>query len=152
MKWVCLFAMLLAVLSVGYAGYQLTIVPNDQVVMWQQRFTDKFPNAGSDGSWGDDEMWSVPGDAETRRIKEEFGVVGESRDGTPASGGQVRGMMPGSRVDHMLETSDPEAEPQGGFKQKQRYDIDVEKDEDLEDTKRKQQGLDDAKKKVDAVF
>jgi len=130
MKWVCLLATLVMVLSIGFAGYQVTVVPKDQVEMWREKWSSLAP-ASSDGSgpsWNLDVEYDEEGDLSTS-------VTGEA----PALSGSALSVA-------------PDEEPRGGFAQKQRYDIDIDTEEGLNDTERKQQGLDDAKKKVEAVF
>lgn len=131
MKWVCLIAMLVMVLSIGFAGYQVTVVPKDQVEMWREKWAALAPQAPDGGNGA---AWNF----EVEYDEEDFvpmSVTGED----PASGGSALSV-------------EPDEEPRGGFAQKQRYDIDIDTQEGLDDTQRKQEGLDDAKKKVKAVF
>ena len=130
MKWVCLLATLVMVLSIGFAGYQVTVVPKAQVEMWREKWASLAPPPSDDsGSFLNlDVELDEDGSYSTS-------VTGEA----PASGGSALSVA-------------PDEEPRGGFAQKQRYDIDVETEQGLDDTERKQQGLDDAKKKVKAVF
>lgn len=125
MKWVCLFALLLTTLSLGFAGYQWTVVPQDQVEHWRVQFNERLERNARFGS-GTTEGAAVVGD-EAPPVRE-MQVVGGGTDAVDAE------------------------EPRGSFAQKQTYDIDIDTQEGIDDTQRKKQGLDDAKKKVKAIY